>query len=91
MKCLKCQHFNDVAAQFCAECASPLAVTCVHCGHQRLPTAKFCPECGQPTGMSTSAQPRFGSLEAYTPRHLATKILNSRTALEGERDRKSVV
>jgi class 3 adenylate cyclase/tetratricopeptide (TPR) repeat protein len=91
MKCLKCQHFNDVAAQFCAECASPLAVTCVHCGHQRLPTAKFCPECGQPTGMSTSAQPRFGSLEAYTPRHLATKILNSRTALEGERKQVTVL
>ena len=91
MKCLKCQHFNDVAAKFCAECASPLARTCVHCGHQLPPTAKFCSECAQPTGVSTSTQSRFGPLETYTPKHLATKILNSRTALEGERKQVTVL
>ena len=90
MKCPKCQHFNDIAAKFCAECASPLAKTCAHCGHQLPPTARFCPECGQATGVS-STQPSFGSPETYTPRHLASKILKSRAALEGERKQVTVL
>jgi class 3 adenylate cyclase/tetratricopeptide (TPR) repeat protein len=91
MKCPKCQHVNEVAAKFCAECASPLARACVHCGHQLPPTAKFCPECAQPTGLSTSTQAHFGSPETYTPKHLAQKILTSRTALEGERKQVTVL
>ena len=91
MKCPKCQHFNDIAAKFCAECASPLARTCVHCGHQLPPTAKFCSECAQPTGLSASTQPPFGSPETYTPKHLARKILNSKAALEGERKQVTVL
>ena len=35
--------------------------------------------------------PRFGSLQAYTPRHLAEKILTSRAALEGERKQVTVL
>jgi len=91
MKCPKCQHVNEVAAKFCAECASPLARTCVHCGYELPPAAKFCPECAQPTGLSTSTQSPFGSPEAYTPRHLARKILNSKAALEGERKQVTVL
>ena len=91
MKCPKCQHFNDAAAKFCEECASPLARTCSICGHQLSPTAKFCPECAQPTGLSTSTQSPFGSPETYTPKHLARKILNSKAALEGERKQVTVL
>jgi class 3 adenylate cyclase/tetratricopeptide (TPR) repeat protein len=91
MKCPKCQHFNDVAAKFCAECASPLAGACLHCGHQLSPSAKFCSECGQPTGVTTSTQPPFGSPETYTPKHLAQRILNSKAALEGERKQVTVL
>src|SRR5258705_13464023 len=76
MKCLKCQHLNDVAAKVCAECASPLAGTCAHCGYQLPPMAKFCPECAQPTGLSASPLSPFGSPDAYTPRHLAKRILD---------------
>jgi class 3 adenylate cyclase len=91
MKCPKCQHFNDITAKFCAECASPLAGTCLHCGLQLSPTAKFCSECGQSTGVSTSTQAPFGSPETYTPKHLAQKILNSKAALEGERKQVTVL
>jgi hypothetical protein len=91
MKCPKCQHVNEVAAKFCAECASPLVQTCVHCGHQLPPTAKFCPECGKPTGVSTSTQAPFGPPETYTPKHLAQKVLNSKPALEGERKQVTVL
>ena len=34
---------------------------------------------------------RFTSLQAYTPRHLAEKILTSRSALEGERKQVTVL
>src|SRR5580704_8437073 len=85
MKCPKCQHFNDVAAMFCAECASPLALTCVHCSQPILATAKFCSECGRPTGVSASATLPFGAPATYTPRHLVAEILKSKAALEGER------
>src|SRR5262245_61037307 len=91
MKCPKCQHFNDVAAKFCAECASPLALTCVSCGHPMPPSAKFCPECAHPTGLTTATQSPFGSPETYTPQHLVAKILNSKTALEGERKQVTVL
>jgi hypothetical protein len=37
------------------------------------------------------AAARFGSPEAYTPKHLAEKILTSRAALEGERKQVTVL
>jgi class 3 adenylate cyclase/tetratricopeptide (TPR) repeat protein len=39
----------------------------------------------------TSAAPRFTTPEAYTPKHLAERILLSRTALEGERKQVTVL
>jgi class 3 adenylate cyclase/tetratricopeptide (TPR) repeat protein len=36
-------------------------------------------------------QPRFASPEAYTPKHLAEKILTSKSALEGERKQVTVL
>jgi class 3 adenylate cyclase/tetratricopeptide (TPR) repeat protein len=91
MKCPKCQHFNDAAAKFCAECATPLAPTCSRCGRQLPSSAKFCPECAQPTGVSTNASSSFGAPETYTPKHLVSKILNSRAGLEGERKQVTVL
>src|ERR1700741_5200287 len=91
MKCPKCQHFNDVAAKFCAECASPLALTCMHCSQPILATAKFCSECGRPTGVSASATLSLGAPATYTPRHLVAEILKSKTALEGERKQVTVL
>src|SRR5262249_3533746 len=58
---------------------------------QLSPSAKFCPECAQPTGLTASAASSFGAPETYTPRHLASKILNSRAALEGERKQVTVL
>src|SRR5215470_15142559 len=55
---------------------------CARCGSESVPTAKFCVDCG---GALSPASARFASPEAYTPRHLAEKILTSRGALEGER------
>src|SRR5206468_11729099 len=50
---------------------------------------KFCNGCGQPLGASAPAATRDPS--AYTPKHLAEKILTSRAALEGERKQVTVL
>ncbi len=93
MRCLRCQHDNEAGAKFCEECAAPLARACAKCGRPLSPTAKFCPECAHPTGPSAAPSPaqRFGSPESYTPKHLAERILTSRTALEGERKQVTVL
>ncbi|HEU5323396.1 MAG TPA: adenylate/guanylate cyclase domain-containing protein, partial [Methylomirabilota bacterium] len=88
--CPRCQHANDPRAKFCEDCAAPLSRICASCGAPLSPAAKFCPECATPVAAG-GAQPRFASPEAYTPRHLAEKILTSRSALEGERKQVTVL
>ena len=93
MKCPRCQHENEAGAKFCEECAAPLAWACAKCGRPLAATAKFCPECAHPTGLSAARPPapRFDAPESYTPKHLAEKILISKSALEGERKQVTVL
>jgi class 3 adenylate cyclase/tetratricopeptide (TPR) repeat protein len=93
MTCPRCQHENRAGAKFCEECAAPLARACANCGTQLSPTAKFCPECAHPAGQAAvaAASQRFGAPEAYTPKHLAEKILTSKAAFEGERKQVTVL
>jgi class 3 adenylate cyclase/tetratricopeptide (TPR) repeat protein len=91
MQCPRCRHDNETGAKFCEECAAPLARICTNCGRQLSSTAKFCPECAHPAGAPASTQPRFCSLKAYTPKHLAEKILTSKAAVEGERKQVTVL
>src|SRR5262245_3891522 len=97
MKCPKCQHFNDAAAKFCEECASPLARVCAKCNSQLSPSAKFCPECAHPTSASASSQlgdpdpPPLGSPHTYTPKYFVKGIIESRAALDGERKQLTVL
>src|SRR4030095_14490300 len=90
MKCPQCQHENRSGAKFCEECATPLARTCSNCGGQLSATAKFCPECAYPVAGAIPGN-RFVSPESYTPKHLAERILTSKTALEGERKQVTVL
>ncbi len=80
--CPQCRHDNSPQAKFCEECGHALAPRCSGCGAEMARTAKFCSECGRP---AASAPDRFTAPDAYTPRHLAEKILTSKAALEGER------
>jgi class 3 adenylate cyclase/predicted ATPase len=91
MRCPQCQHENRPQAKFCEECAAPLVWTCANCGAQLSATAKFCPECAHPVSADAVAQPRFGSPKSYTPKHLAERILTSKSALEGERKQVTVL
>jgi class 3 adenylate cyclase/tetratricopeptide (TPR) repeat protein len=91
MKCPRCQHENRSGAKFCEECATPLARTCSNCGSQLSATAKFCPECAHPVAGAAPPEARFASPQNYTPKHLAEKILTSKSALEGERKQVTVL
>jgi class 3 adenylate cyclase len=92
MRCPRCQHENRPGAKFCEECATPLTRTCSQCGSEVSSTAKFCPQCAHPTGLTPHPPAaRFVAPEAYTPKHLAEKILTSKAALEGERKQVTVL
>jgi class 3 adenylate cyclase/tetratricopeptide (TPR) repeat protein len=92
MTCTRCGHENRPGAKFCEECATTLARACTQCGAALSATAKFCSECAQPVDRGAPpASPRFGTPDVYTPRHLAEKILTSKTALEGERKHVTVL
>jgi class 3 adenylate cyclase len=89
MKCPRCQHENPPHAKFCLECGARLAPVCAKCQSELPAGARFCSECGEP--VATSATSRFATPEAYTPKHLAEKILTSKSALEGERKQVTVL
>jgi len=80
MLCPLCQHENRPQARFCEECGGPLIRPCPNCGTRLSASAKFCSECAHPVA-EPGVQPRYTSPESYTPKHLAEKILTSRSAL----------
>jgi class 3 adenylate cyclase len=88
MKCPSCGCENREGAKFCGECAAPLteALVCAKCGTANPQGRKFCDSCAQPLAEPSRPDPR-----SYTPKHLAEKILTSRTALEGERKQVTVL
>ena len=90
MTCPRCQQENPAQAHFCMKCGTGLTPTCAKCNTE-LPTgAAFCFACGQPVTAAPDRQ-RFTSPDAYTPKHLAEKILTSKSALEGERKQVTVL
>ncbi|MGH7334041.1 MAG: adenylate/guanylate cyclase domain-containing protein, partial [Candidatus Rokuibacteriota bacterium] len=97
MRCPQCQGENPPQAKFCLECATPLARPCANCGTTLPASAKFCLECAHPVGAPRTepgraeGQARVLPPEAYTPKHLAEKILTSKSALEGERKQVTVL
>src|SRR2546430_10204751 len=90
MTCPRCQQENPAQAHFCMKCGTGLTLTCAKCNTELSTGAAFCFACGQPVAAAPGGQ-RFTSPDAYTPRHLAEKILTSRSALEGERKQVTVL
>jgi class 3 adenylate cyclase len=60
------------------------------CGFDNAPGIKFCGECGRSLAPD-KCRPPTSDPRAYTPRHLAEKILQSKLALEGERKQVTVL
>src|SRR5437870_11242869 len=96
MPCSRCQHENAPGAKFCGECGARLDAACPSCRTVNPPANKFCQECG--TALGAAAPPaapagdsRFTSPDAYTPTHLARKILTARSSLAGERKKVTVL
>src|SRR6266487_463797 len=90
MTCPRCQQENPAEAHFCMKCGAGLTLACAKCNTELPRGAGFCFACGQPVTPAPGGQ-RFTSPEAYTPRHLAEKILTSKSALEGERKQVTVL
>jgi class 3 adenylate cyclase/pimeloyl-ACP methyl ester carboxylesterase len=87
VKCSSCQAEAPSDAEFCPDCGTRLLVPCPQCGTSNSAGNRFCKKCGQTLGAARppAESERFASPHAYTPEHLAEKILTSRAALEGER------
>jgi class 3 adenylate cyclase/tetratricopeptide (TPR) repeat protein len=90
--CASCGHENPDTARFCGGCGGPLAseVACPACHAENPRANRFCHECGHALATAgaraAQRQPRD-----YTPRHLVDKILKSKSAMEGERKRVTVL
>jgi class 3 adenylate cyclase/tetratricopeptide (TPR) repeat protein len=95
MNCPACGHTNRAQAVFCESCANPLPRSCHHCAAELRPQARFCDQCGKAVSAGaatgTTAAPTTRTARDYTPRHLVEKILTSRSAIEGERKRVTVL
>src|SRR4029434_5646481 len=91
MRCTRCQQENPPQAKFCLKCGTVLALKCAACGTELPAGAKFCLECGQSVSPQPAIATRFVSPETYTPKHLAEKILTSKSSLEGERKQVTVL
>jgi class 3 adenylate cyclase len=91
MKCPRCRHDNPAHARFCLECGARLTLACAACGAELPAGARFCLQCGQAVAAGTGDAVRAPAPHAYTPKHLAEKILTSKAAIEGERKQVTVL
>jgi class 3 adenylate cyclase/tetratricopeptide (TPR) repeat protein len=91
MNCSRCQEPNPPQARFCSDCGARLVAVCPACGVDLPEGSRFCFACGlrvdSPSADATPTRPP----SAYTPKHLAERILTSRAALEGERKQVTVL
>ncbi|MGB6066912.1 MAG: zinc ribbon domain-containing protein [Desulfomonilaceae bacterium] len=89
MKCPKCHAENRETRKFCAKCAKcgeKLLILCPQCASENLPDEQFCGECGHDLRKPKETRSLdFQQPRSYTPEHLADKILNTRSSIEGER------
>src|SRR5213596_3560518 len=96
MRCLACGTENRPGVKYCEECGATLDVVCPACGTSVPTGKKFCGTCGAALAApvplaSAAATARFESPRAYTPAHLAERILKDRAALSGERKQVTVL
>src|SRR5262249_59436307 len=91
MKCPGCQQEGAVEGVFWQGWGAGWGGASPACGTANQLGAKFCKKCGQAVSAASSAPLVRPSPEAYTPKHLAEKILSSKSALEGERKHVTVL
>ena len=91
MNCQHCGAEPPPGSAFCNACGGRLEVSCAACGNTPPPDSAFCNGCG--ANLEADAPPAAARRvpRDYTPKHLADKILQSQSALEGERKQVSVL
>ena len=89
LACTDCGFENPDPSRFCGGCGGRLAArNCPACEAPNPAGHRFCGACG---GSLTADAAIQRDPRDYTPRHLAERILNSRSALEGERKHVTVL
>jgi class 3 adenylate cyclase/tetratricopeptide (TPR) repeat protein len=91
MTCRRCQFENPPGSRFCLGCGTRLGATCAACGNALPAGSRFCNQCGAPVHAESAGPMHFASPDAYTPKHLADRIVTSKSALEGERKHVTVL
>ncbi len=94
MQCASCQQDVPEESKFCLQCGAALSARCSGCGAELPPGSRFCNQCGAAVGGGATEAPPAAKERApldYTPKHLAEKILNQKSALEGERKQVTVL
>jgi class 3 adenylate cyclase len=86
MACPACHGETPPGSRFCLQCGAALGSRCGACGAELPGGSRFCNQCGATLVSASARDPR-----EYTPRHLAEKILASKSALEGERKQVTVL
>src|SRR5215813_2345187 len=87
--CPACQAPNPLTNKFCGECGGKL--TADGSASAPSPATTSASHSIAPAAMPPRAAERFATPESYTPKHLAEKILTSRSAIEGERKQVTVL
>ena len=71
---------------FCNGCGHKLELACPECGKVNPSGSRFCNGCGHDLRKPADTPPiDLNRPQSYTPKHLADKILTTRSSIEGER------
>src|SRR6266540_4063336 len=91
--CPSCGHQNPAGQKFCGECGAGLAGAAKPSAvvPPATPVTAQEPVPSPPATSGLSSSYREADPVAYTPKHLAEKILTSKSAIEGERKRVTVM
>jgi len=101
MNCPACGFDNPSGMGFCGKCGGSLSGRCPHCSFDNPAGFDFCGQCGaslRVSGLGSRVSSRTADTQhptpdprSYTPKHLADKVLQSKSALEGERKQVTVL
>src|SRR5207247_1573243 len=91
--CPACGHQNPPGHKFCGECGAALAGAAkpTAVAPPASPVTTHEPALSPPAPAGSSSSYRGADPVSYTPKHLAEKILTSKSAIEGERKRVTVM
>src|SRR6266853_1196645 len=88
MTCGQCQFENPPGMRFCGQCGASLASGAPTTPAASATASASAPSASRPAVALPAPSP---TIAGYTPKHLADKILKSRSALEGERRQVTVL